>query len=344
MQKLLYAGVIVVIVVQVLSGWAIWKPMQLSELTRLFYDFQGARLVHFLGMVAIVGFLVVHVPLALLVPKTIAAMVTGGPPEHDEPKAADAAGDTGRITDGAPCIRTPSPSLFRPKNGVDQSALKQHGQLVKDIDRRNLLRGAVSLGALTMLTGCSVSDTNTVQSVLRAVSAFNDRVQELMFRPNHLAPTFSEDQVIKPPRFNAYYDIDGRQAGRRRNWKLELGGRIENKTPWTAAPDLRAARTGVDHPAHLRRGLGLYRAMVGAEPAAIPRAHRRRHQGEIRRVPLRRRLYRDARHGDRAASANDSGDQIRQGADHRSVRLSAAAARAHQARIQEREMGHGASK
>ena len=87
-QKLLYAGVIVVIVVQVLSGWAIWKPMQLSELTRLFYDFQGARLVHFLGMVAIVGFLVVHVLLALLVPKTIAAMVTGGPPEHDEPKAA----------------------------------------------------------------------------------------------------------------------------------------------------------------------------------------------------------------------------------------------------------------
>src|SRR6476646_4360829 len=79
-QKLLYAGVIVVIVVQVLSGWAIWKPMQLSELTRLFYDFQGARLVHFLGMVAIVGFLVVHVLLAMLVPKTIAAMVTGGPP------------------------------------------------------------------------------------------------------------------------------------------------------------------------------------------------------------------------------------------------------------------------
>ena len=44
--------------------------MQLSELAPLFYDFQGARLVHFLGMAAIVGFLVVHVALALLVPKT----------------------------------------------------------------------------------------------------------------------------------------------------------------------------------------------------------------------------------------------------------------------------------
>ena len=68
-----------VIVVQVLSGWAVWKPVQLSELAALFYDFQGARLVHFIGMVAIVGFLVVHVVLALLVPKTIGAMVTGGP-------------------------------------------------------------------------------------------------------------------------------------------------------------------------------------------------------------------------------------------------------------------------
>jgi len=134
----------------------------------------------------------------------------------------------------APMIRTPSPSPFRPKNGVDQSALKQRGQLVRDINRRNLLRGTLSLGALTMLTGCSVSDANAVQSVLRAVSAFNDRVQELLFRPNHLAPTFSEDQVIKPPRFNAYYDIMDVKPVDGRNWKLELAGRIENKTPWTA--------------------------------------------------------------------------------------------------------------
>jgi thiosulfate reductase cytochrome b subunit len=82
-QKVLYAGILVVIVVQVLSGWAIWKPVQLSELVNLFYDFQGARLAHFVGMAAIVGFLVIHVALALLVPKTIVAMVDGGPPEPD---------------------------------------------------------------------------------------------------------------------------------------------------------------------------------------------------------------------------------------------------------------------
>ncbi len=78
-QKLLYAGVILVIIVQVLSGLAIWKPVQFSLLVALFYDFQGARLAHFLGMTAICLFMIVHVTLALLVPRTILAMLTGGP-------------------------------------------------------------------------------------------------------------------------------------------------------------------------------------------------------------------------------------------------------------------------
>jgi thiosulfate reductase cytochrome b subunit len=60
-QRTLYVGIILVGIVQVLSGLAIWKPVQLSELAILFYDFQTARLVHFLGMAAIVGFLLVHV-------------------------------------------------------------------------------------------------------------------------------------------------------------------------------------------------------------------------------------------------------------------------------------------
>ena len=83
-QKLLYIGIIAVIVVQVLSGFAVWKPVQLSELAALFGSFQGSRLVHFIGMVLICGFLVIHVALALLVPKTIGAMITGGPAVGDD--------------------------------------------------------------------------------------------------------------------------------------------------------------------------------------------------------------------------------------------------------------------
>jgi thiosulfate reductase cytochrome b subunit len=83
-QKLLYVSIIVIIVVQVLSGFAVWKPIQLSELSALFFGFQGSRLAHFVGMALIVGFLVVHVALALLVPKTIKAMLTGGPVVDDD--------------------------------------------------------------------------------------------------------------------------------------------------------------------------------------------------------------------------------------------------------------------
>lgn len=78
-QKLLYIGVICTGLLTLLSGLSIWKPIQFSELLALFGGFQSARLVHFLCMTAIVGFLLVHVALAVLVPKTIRAMVDGGP-------------------------------------------------------------------------------------------------------------------------------------------------------------------------------------------------------------------------------------------------------------------------
>jgi thiosulfate reductase cytochrome b subunit len=76
-QKFLYIGVILAAILMLVSGLAIWKPVQFKTLTWLFYDFQGARLAHFLGMAAIALFLLVHVVLSFLVPKTIAAMTKG---------------------------------------------------------------------------------------------------------------------------------------------------------------------------------------------------------------------------------------------------------------------------
>ena len=78
-QKLLYIGVILIIAIQVVTGVAIWKPVQFSGLVSLMGGFQAARLVHFIGMAAIVLFFLVHVLLTLLVPKTLVAMLTGGP-------------------------------------------------------------------------------------------------------------------------------------------------------------------------------------------------------------------------------------------------------------------------
>jgi thiosulfate reductase cytochrome b subunit len=76
-QKLLYAGIIVVGILIVLSGLSIWKPVQLQWLTAMFGGYDAARYVHFICMALIVAFLVVHVALALLVPKSLRAMIIG---------------------------------------------------------------------------------------------------------------------------------------------------------------------------------------------------------------------------------------------------------------------------
>ena len=131
-------------------------------------------------------------------------------------------------------IRSPRTSLFRPKDGVDQSLLREHRALIETIDRRKVLRGTLSLGALSLLTGCDVGETGQLQSFLRAVSAWNDKVQEFISRPDHLAPTYSEADVVKPPRFNAHYDVGEVKPVDGSTWKLELSGRIADKRPWTA--------------------------------------------------------------------------------------------------------------
>lgn len=76
-QKLLYAGIILVSVLIVLSGLALWKPIQFQYLTALFGGYEVARYVHFFAMAGIVLFLIVHVVMALLVPKSLRAMLTG---------------------------------------------------------------------------------------------------------------------------------------------------------------------------------------------------------------------------------------------------------------------------
>lgn len=76
-QRLLYAGVIAAGLLALLSGLAIWKPVQFRIFTDLLGDFDTARLVHFAAMAAIAGFLVIHVAMSLLVPKSLRAMILG---------------------------------------------------------------------------------------------------------------------------------------------------------------------------------------------------------------------------------------------------------------------------
>jgi thiosulfate reductase cytochrome b subunit len=76
-QKAAYLGVLTLVAIMILSGIAIWKPVQTYPLELLFGGFQGARLVHFIVMAGIVLFILVHVGLTLIVPRTLLAMVAG---------------------------------------------------------------------------------------------------------------------------------------------------------------------------------------------------------------------------------------------------------------------------
>lgn len=126
---------------------------------------------------------------------------------------------------------SPSPSKFRPAVAPDQSIMDS--PLVHEINRRGLLRGTLSLGALAMLGGCGHSNAPAIDGVLRAISRFNDQVQAWMFDPNRLAPTYPEAMVLKPPRFNAFYGPEDIKPVNGETWRLELAGRIGNKQAWT---------------------------------------------------------------------------------------------------------------
>ena len=127
----------------------------------------------------------------------------------------------------------PARSRFRPLLLPDRSVLHEHGAVIDDLGRRRLLRGALSLGGLALLTGCNVSERESVQSALRSVSAFNDRVQQWLFRPGKLAPNYDVSQVVKPPRFNAYYEIEDLKPVDITGWKLELAGLVRDRRPWS---------------------------------------------------------------------------------------------------------------
>ena len=120
--------------------------------------------------------------------------------------------------------------------GVDKTLLvKDAAKLLPDPARRRFLVGGASFGALTMLTGCDVSDSFSAEKMLARISKFNDGVQAAIFNPNALAPTYSEKDIRRPFPFNAYYDLDEAPDISGKEWKLEVSGLVSNKKSWTLA-------------------------------------------------------------------------------------------------------------
>src|SRR5690242_16433479 len=111
--------------------------------------------------------------------------------------------------------------------------IRDAAKLLPEPSRRFFLRGAGSLGALAVLSGCDIIDGDTSEHALRVISRFNDRVQALLFNPNTLAPEYPESAITRPFPFNAYYSQDEAPDVDGETYQLEIGGLVDNKKPWT---------------------------------------------------------------------------------------------------------------
>jgi DMSO/TMAO reductase YedYZ molybdopterin-dependent catalytic subunit len=104
---------------------------------------------------------------------------------------------------------------------------------ITNLARRTFLRNGLSLSALTLLTGCDITNSSPVDGFLRVISRMNDGVQGTIFRGNKLAKTFPESMAAKEFRFNAQYGEGGVPTINPETWRLELAGAVQNKQPWT---------------------------------------------------------------------------------------------------------------
>jgi DMSO/TMAO reductase YedYZ molybdopterin-dependent catalytic subunit len=118
--------------------------------------------------------------------------------------------------------------------GVDPELLvRDAARLMPDPTRRLFLRGGASLGALAFLAGCDIVDSASAEHVLMKISYFNDRAQAWLFNPNKLAPTYPDSAVRRPFPFNAYYPEEDAPDVDKDDYKLEVGGMVDNKKSWT---------------------------------------------------------------------------------------------------------------
>lgn len=130
--------------------------------------------------------------------------------------------------------RTPS------NRSIDgKAAVKEALSLLAQPSRRLFLKRSLTLGGLSMLTGCALVDSDSVERALMQISRFNDRAQALIFDPARLAPTYPESMITRPFPFNAYYSEAQIRAVDGDRFRLEVTGMVADKHTWSLA-ELRA--------------------------------------------------------------------------------------------------------
>ena len=185
--------------------------------------------------------------------------------------------------------------IFSGGSGLDaESIIKDARKELKAPARRLFGKRILTLGGLAMLSGCDLTNDKSVNAMLRKMSSFNDDAQALLFDPNKLAPTYPESMITRPFPFNAFYDIDDVPEVDASTYRLQVGGLAEGKRVWTLE-ELRALPQESQITRHICiEGWSAIGKWGGVRFADFLEALRRRHDGEVRRVPLRGQLLRPA--------------------------------------------------
>jgi DMSO/TMAO reductase YedYZ molybdopterin-dependent catalytic subunit len=122
-------------------------------------------------------------------------------------------------------------------------SLSAHKKALERLPRRMLLRGTLSVGALTLLTGCHLPghmDRDTaVDRLLWAMSRWNDRVQAALFSSSRMAPVYTDADITTPFRFNANYEPQDLPPLDEATYRLDLSGLVTGQRRWSLA-ELRA--------------------------------------------------------------------------------------------------------
>jgi len=126
------------------------------------------------------------------------------------------------------------------QNLVDGDAVvKEALSRLEHPSRRRFLQHSLTLGGLSLITGCTITDDKSAESALMKISRFNDKVQAWLFDPNRLAPTYPESMITRPFPFNAYYDEDEVPEVDANSFRLEVTGLVADRHAWSL-PELRA--------------------------------------------------------------------------------------------------------
>jgi len=113
-----------------------------------------------------------------------------------------------------------------------QDARKIIAPQIEDRSRRSFLMRGLTLGGIAMLSGCSLTDNDSVETALSAMSRFNDRVQGWLFNPNAMAPTYPASMITRPFPFNAFYGIEDVPSVDEAEFRLDITGLVADKRSW----------------------------------------------------------------------------------------------------------------